>query len=103
MGQDMSDSFGSIGEILEAILVDEHENLDSSDRAKTHILMNKFSGQRAPFRDFVMESHLKYKTSFFTQKWLMQNRLRYLRSMVIAIQLQNMLFNQMFPLNKDLT
>ena len=61
MGQDMSDSFGSIGEILEAILVDEHENLDSSDRAKTHILMNKFSGQRAPFRDFVMESHLKYK------------------------------------------
>ena len=49
------------------------------------------------------KSHLKYKTSFLTQKWLMQNRLRYLRSMVIAIQLQNMLFNQMFPLNKDLT
>ena len=49
------------------------------------------------------ESHLKYKTSFLTQKWLMQNRLRYLRSMVIAIQHQNMLFNQMFPLNKDLT
>ena len=57
----MSDSYGSIGEIMETILVDDYESLGSSERARVQILMNKFSGQRAPFRDFVMESHLKYK------------------------------------------
>ena len=59
MGQDMSDSFGSIGEILETLLMDDYESLDSSERAKTQILMNKFSGQRAPFRDFDSGSQMK--------------------------------------------
>ena len=51
MGQDMSNSFDSIGEILEGVLVDDYENMDASDRARTRILMDKFTGQRAPFRE----------------------------------------------------
>ena len=61
MGQDMSDSYGSIGEILETILVDDYESLGSSERSRVQILMNKFSGQRAPFRDFDSRSQIKYR------------------------------------------
>ena len=54
MGQDMSDSFGGIGEILEDVLVDDYNNMGDHDRAKTRILMGRFSGQRAPFRNFCL-------------------------------------------------
>ena len=56
----MSDSYGSIGEIMETILVDDYESLSSSERARVQILMNKFSCQRAPFRDIDSVSHKKY-------------------------------------------
>ena len=59
MGQDMSDSFGSIGGILETILVDDYESLDSRERARVQILMSRFSCQRAPFRDFDTGSQTK--------------------------------------------
>ena len=47
----MSDSFGSIGEILEGVLVDDYKDMGAHDRARTQILVDKFFGQRAPFRD----------------------------------------------------
>ena len=56
MGQDMSDYFSSIGGILEGNLVDDYENMDAHDRARTQILVDKFSGQRAPFRNIYLES-----------------------------------------------
>ena len=52
----MSDSFGSIGEILEGLLVDDYKDMDAHDRARTQILVDKFSGQRAPFRNIYLES-----------------------------------------------
>ena len=58
MGQDMSDYFSSIGGILEGNLVDDYENMDAHDRARTQILVDKFSGQRAPFRNIYLESQI---------------------------------------------
>ena len=57
MGQEISNSFSSIGEILEGVLVDDYENMGAHDRARTQILMDQFSSQRAPFRNLYLESY----------------------------------------------
>ena len=46
----MSDSFGGIGEILEDVLLDDYDKMKDYERARTQILMERFSGPRAPFR-----------------------------------------------------